>query len=99
MIIIEPHEFYAKTSSIPQGRSVKIKGLPKTNELVIVCGNKGGGYKPLRCLLPHQIYEENLKKWFEEDGFESISIFSVKSSENILVAVKNEYCKKRWKNK
>ena len=70
--------------------------IPKVCDLVILCGNKGEGYKPYKCLLPHQVYLEDIKKAFEEYGFEVITLFPVKSNSNFNIAYNGKYGEKRW---
>ena len=71
--------------------------VPTDCDLIILCGNSGGGYRPYRCLLPHQVYYKDLEKDFEENNFEAIYCLPVRSKDAILLAGKNDYAIKRWK--
>jgi hypothetical protein len=70
--------------------------LPLCYDLVILCGNKGGGHTPYKCLLPHQVYLSDIKNDFEKYNFEVITIFPVKSKTNSYIAYKGDYEKSRW---
>lgn len=70
--------------------------IPKGTDLVVLAGNRGGGYEPYRCLLPGQIYETNLQQAFDDREFESIFAMPVRSDEPILVAARSEAYLKKW---
>jgi len=72
--------------------------VPKDCDLIILCGNSGGGYRPYQCLLPHQVYVKDIKKTFEEKHFEVIYALPVKSCESILLVGRDDYLS-RWENK
>ena len=72
---------------------------PKDCDLIILCGNKGGGLSPYRCLLPHQVYVKDLKKTFKETGFEVITMIPVKSDTSIDLAYNGMYGEQRWREK
>ena len=72
--------------------------VPKDCDLIILCGNKGGGYIPYRCLLPHQVYLKDIKKTFEEEKFEVIYVIPVNSKKSFKIAYNGEYGKSRWEN-
>jgi len=74
------------------------KKVPKDCDLIILCGNSGGGHRPYKCLLPHQMYLDDLKEDFEKHGFEVITIFPVKSKTNLNIAYNGDYGKQRWGN-
>lgn len=38
-----------------------IGNLPEGLDMLVVSGNKGGGHQPLRLLMPHQVYYEDVK--------------------------------------
>lgn len=74
--------------------------IPEECNLIILCGNKGEGHQTsFRCLLPHQIYVDDLKEIFEKEHYEVITLFPVRSSENINVAYRDDDSKKRWEEK
>ena len=70
--------------------------VPKYCDLIILCGNKGGGYVPYRCLLPHQVYLKDIKEKFKESDFEAIFVLPVKSKNAFLIAGKDDYCINKW---
>ena len=70
--------------------------IPKDCNLIILCGNKGGGLVPYRCLLPHQVYVKDLKETFKETGFEVITIIPVKSNISVDIAYNGMYGEQRW---
>lgn len=70
-------------------RILKVVGEPEDSDLVILCSNNGGGHKPYQCLLTHQIYKNDLEDYFKENpDVDEISVFFVKSKDNILIAKK-----------
>ena len=71
--------------------------LPKDCDLIILMGNKGGGYVPYQCLLPHQVYMKDIKETFKEKGFEVIYVVGIKSNDAFPVAYKDKYGFNRWK--
>jgi len=73
--------------------------MPKHHDLIILAGNKGGGYIPYKCLLPHQVYLKDIKKDFEENDFEVIYIIPVKSKLSFPIAFNGDYGKQRWEEK
>lgn len=73
--------------------------VPKDCDLIILMGNKGGGYVPYSCLLPHQVYMDDIKNTFEEKGFEVIYVVPIKSSDPFHIAFNGDYGKQRWENK
>lgn len=83
-----------KESLFQEGRLV-FKN-PEDFDLVILCGNSGGGYIPYRCLLPHQVYVAELKKAFEEYHFEVIYALPVRSRDAMLLVGKSDYEINRW---
>lgn len=70
--------------------------VPADCDLVILMGNKGGGYVPYRCLLPHQIYMDDLKADFEKHFFEVIYVLPVSSKAPFQIAYSGTYGKQRW---
>jgi len=70
--------------------------IPKDCELIILMGNRGGGYVPYKCLLPHQVYVNDLREDFEEHDFEVISVIGVKSKDVFNIVYKDDYGFKRW---
>lgn len=70
--------------------------VPKDCDLIILAGNKGGGYVPYQCLLPHQVYVEDIKKAFDEYHFEVIYVLPVKSADSILLVARSKYSLDRW---
>ncbi len=73
--------------------------IPKNCDLIILMGNKGGGYVPYQCLLPHQVYVTDLREAFEEHGFEVIYVVGINSESPFQIAYQNKYGFDRWKNK
>ncbi len=73
--------------------------IPKDCNLVVLAGNKGGGYEPYRCLLPHQVYLSDIKKTFEETDFEVIYVIPVDSEFPFPIAFNGNYGKQRWDRK
>jgi hypothetical protein len=64
--------------------------------LIILVGNKGGGWEPFACRLPHQVYEKDLERVFADRHFEMIAAFPVDPSSVIPIAYRGEYEKQRW---
>jgi len=54
--------------------------------LIILCSNKGGGWQPYACMLPHQVYRHDIRKYLREhpDVFE-VAAFPVKSDSFIEI--------------
>lgn len=77
--------------------SVRIRFKEK-HDLIILMGNKGGGYTPYRCLLPHQVYVRDIREAFEENHFEVICVVGVKSSNVFPIAYKDGYGHQRWES-
>ncbi len=86
-----------KNSFDTHGGGVNFK-VPKDCDLIILMGNKGGGYIPYKCLLPHQVYVSDLREAFEKEHFEVICVVGVKSSDVFPIAYKNGYGLQRWKD-
>ena len=72
--------------------------VPKECGAVILMGNKGGGYSPLRYLLPHQVYVNDLREMAKEDGWEVFYILPV-MNDAFPIAYKGDYGKQRWEEK
>lgn len=70
--------------------------IPKHHDLIILAGNKGGGYIPYKCLLPHQVYLTDLKKDFIEHNFEVIYVIPVKAKLPFPIAYRDDYSHQRW---
>lgn len=70
--------------------------LPKGCDLIILMGNKGGGYVPYNCLLPHQVYVSDLREDFDKHGFEVISLVGINSKDPFQIAFKDDYGFQRW---
>lgn len=73
--------------------------IPKHYDLIILAGNKGGGFVPYSCLLPHQVYLSDIKETFEKTDFEVIYVIPVKSKLPFHIAFNGDYGKRRWENK
>ncbi len=73
--------------------------VPKGCDLIILMGNRGGGFVPYQCLLPHQVYVNDLRKAFKEHGFEVIYVIGVKSKDTFPIVYANAYGFGRWKQK
>jgi hypothetical protein len=73
--------------------------IPEDCDAVILMGNKGGGYAPLQCLLPHQVYGKNLREMAEKERWEVFYIIGIKYSDIFPVAYNGDYGKKRWEKK
>jgi hypothetical protein len=71
------------TSAVPFGDSFSIKDkIPKDCQSIVVGVNTGTGIKPLRLMMPHQLYAEDVKKIFNEYGnTASIAIIPIRSYE------------------
>lgn len=65
-------------------------------DLIILMGNSGGGLRPYKCLLPHQVYVNDLREAFEEHHFEVICIVGIESSNVFPIAYKDGYGFQRW---
>jgi hypothetical protein len=70
--------------------------MPEGCDLVILMGNRGGGYEPYRCLLPHQIYMDDIKEAFEKEGFEVIYVAPLSARAPFPIAFNGDYGRKRW---
>lgn len=73
--------------------------IPKDCDLIILMGNKGGGYSPFRCLLSHQVYVKDLREIAEEEGYEVFYVLPFKSSDPFPIAYKGDYGRQRWEGK
>lgn len=73
--------------------------IPKDCDLIILAGNKGGGYIPYNCLLPHQVYLSDIKETFEKEHFEVIFMIPFNSKEPSPIAFNGDYGQQRWENK
>jgi len=73
--------------------------VPKDCDLVILAGNRGGGYTPYRCLLPHQVYLKDIERAFSEEKFEVIYVIPVSSKAPFPIVFNGEYGRSRWENK
>ncbi len=71
-----------KPETIPTdfGHMIKLP-VPNDCDLIIVCTNNGGGLVPVRLLLPHQLYREDLKKLVEQTNAREITIIPARSEE------------------
>lgn len=72
--------------------------LPEGCTAVILVGNSGGGWKPFRFLLPHQVYLKDIAKAFADHHFEVIGVVPIVSADIFPVVYKNDYSKQRWKD-
>lgn len=71
---------------------IKFK-LPEEATVVVLCCNKGYGLEPIKVLLPHQIYKEDLQKYKKESpDIESFTILPVNHKE--YIEIKEEKWKK-----
>ncbi len=70
--------------------------VPKTCDMVILCHNSGGGYKPFWCGLSHQVYKQDLQEFFDKENCESVFALPVDSKKAFLVATRDKYAKQRW---
>jgi len=50
------------------------------HDLVVVCGNRGGGYEPICVRLPHQVYVKEFSK------VEGLSLLPVRSADHIDIS-------------
>lgn len=73
--------------------------VPKDCNLIVLMGNRGGGYVPYRCLLPHQVYLRDIREAFEKHAFEVIYVVPISSEAPFPIAYANEYGRGRWENK
>jgi hypothetical protein len=48
------------------GASLKVP-MPKGCDVLILCRDRRYGYEPFRLLLPHQVYEANLRGFFDSE--------------------------------
>lgn len=83
-----------KKDSLVMGGRLDFK-VPEGTDLVILMGNRGGGYVPYQCLLPHQVYVDDIKKAFEK-GYEVIYIVPISARAPFRIAYRGEYGKQRW---
>ncbi len=102
-IIIEKNKKMVFSSNIKIRKAEFEKNFSNINlkindkyDLIILMGNKGGDYIPYRCLLPHQVYIDDLRNAFEEEGFEVISVVGIKSDEVFNIVYKDAYGFQRW---
>lgn len=72
--------------------------VPKDCDLIVLMGNIGGGYVPFRCLLPHQVYMDDIRKAFDEKHFEVIYVVPISSKAPFQIAYNGEYGQQRWEN-
>ncbi len=72
--------------------------LPDDCTAVILVGNNGGGWKPFRFLLSHQVYLTDMAKVFADRHFEVIGVVPIVSADIFPVVYKNDYSKQRWKD-
>lgn len=90
---IEKH----KSTFDPAGGMLSFE-LPDGCTSVILVGNNGGGWRPFRFLLPHQVYLGDIGKAFADYHFEVIGVVPIKSADIFPIAYKNDYSKQRWKD-
>jgi hypothetical protein len=65
MSAIEEHIAVPILESEHFGRFLAVPFPPECN-VMIVCVNEGYGMKPVRVLLPHQLYVESIRKLIED---------------------------------
>lgn len=71
--------------------------IPDDCDLVILASNKGGGIAPYRCLLPHQVYVNDLIKFFlKNPDHKVIYAIPVKTGSVQPIAAKDEASAKYW---
>lgn len=73
--------------------------IPKDCDIIILMGNRGGGYEPYKCLLPHQVYVSDLREDFEEYHFEVIYVVGINSEDVFQIVYKDNYGFQRWSKK
>lgn len=57
-----------------------------TSELMLVCTNNGGGWKPRKVILPHQLYTKSIDEWRKEDqSITEVACFPLKSNSYVTV--------------
>lgn len=85
------------TMHAPFGRCATLyEAFKKKNidvDCIIICINRGGGWVPVKFLLPHQFYEDDLKKFQEGIGdtyHGEICAFPVDAKSYVTIA-KQEY--------
>ena len=86
---------FTKGFHFTTGKQVDID-IPKDCDLIILMGNSGGGYVPYSCLLPHQVYENDIKEAFEEKHFEVIYVVPINSNAPFPIVFNGDYGKQRW---
>lgn len=64
--------------------------VARGSDLVVLAGNRGGGYIPYCTLLPHQVYQKTLERDFAEHNFDVIYAIPVRSDEPILIAGRDQ---------
>lgn len=67
------------------GTVIKFK-VPDDCGAVVLCANYGGGLKPLKILLPHQIYKEDLEKLLEDRTIREVVVIPIRSEEYLTIA-------------
>lgn len=72
------------------------KKIPHSCDMVVVCGNKGGGYVPISVCMPHQLYSLGVQKMINEGEWEAIYVLPFVAKESVLVACRDKYSKERW---
>lgn len=60
--------------------------MPKGAGAVMVCANYGAGLRPIKLLLPHQVYTKDLEKLAQEPGIREVVLIPVRSEEYITIA-------------
>jgi hypothetical protein len=88
-----------RPSTFDEGGGMLNYEVPEGADLVILMGNRGGGYVPFRCLLPHQVYLKDIRKAFEDERFEVIYLVGVSAKAPLPIAFNGDYGRERWENK
>jgi len=69
------------------GTVVKHK-MPEGAGAVVLCTNYGGGLKPVRILLPGQVYTKTLEELAKDPMVKEIVLIPIRSHEYITIATK-----------
>lgn len=61
--------------------------MPSDCSTILVCADTIGGHKPLKILLPHQLYVETVRKIVAEHGVKTVTIMPYRNIDKYQIAV------------